>query len=102
LQELVSPYRLLQLTLRVYNEGAAFCYTIPSQVGLAGVTNLTEQTEVRFDADYPAWATYTAQGVYSQTTISGIGSGCERPLTVQLGTNLYVALGEAGLVTMRG
>ena len=98
LQEIVSPYRLLQLTFRAYNEGVALRYTIPSQTGLVGATNLTEQTEFRFAADYPAWATYTAQGVYSQTTISGITSGCERPLPVQLATNLYVALGEAGLV----
>jgi alpha-glucosidase len=97
LQELIPPYRVLQLTFRAYNEGAAFCYTIPLQTGLAGATNLTEQTEFRFAADYPAWATYTAQGVYSQTTISGITSGCERPLTIQLGTNLFVAIGEAGL-----
>jgi alpha-glucosidase len=98
LQELVPPYRLLQLTFRAYNEGAAFCYTIPSQAGFAGATNLTEQTEFRFAADYTAWATYTAQGIYSKTTVSGIASGCERPLPVQLATNLYVALGEAGLV----
>jgi alpha-glucosidase len=98
LQEVISPYRLLQLTFRAYNEGAAFCYTIPSQTGSAGVTNLTEQTEFRFAADYPTWATYTAQGVYSQTTISGITSGCERPLPIQLATNLYVAIGEAALV----
>jgi len=98
LQELVSPYRLLTLTFRIYNEGAAFCYTIPSQAGLDGATNLSELTEFRFAADYSTWATYTAQGVYAQTTISGITSGCERPLTVQLTTNLYVALGEAGLV----
>jgi alpha-glucosidase len=98
LQESVSPYRLLHLTFRDYNEGVAFSYTIPSQPGLTGETNLTEQTEFRFTADYPTWATYTAQGVYSKTTISGIASGCERPLTVQLATNSYVALGEAGLV----
>jgi|GEM_PF-629676 len=98
LQETVPPYRLLQLTFRAYNEGVAFSYTIPSQTGLAGVTSLTEQTEFRFATDYPTWATYTAQGVYSKTTIGGIASGCERPLTVQLATNSYVALGEAGLV----
>ncbi len=98
LQEAVSPYRLLQLTFRAYNEGLALCYSIPSQPGLAGATNLTEQTEFRFAANYTTWATYTAQGVYSQTTISGVTTGCERPLPVQLATNLYVALGEAGLV----
>jgi alpha-glucosidase len=98
LQEIIPPYRQLQLTFRAYNEGLAFSYTIPSQTGFAGATNLTEQTEFRFDADYPTWATYTAQGVYSATTISGVTSGCERPLPVELQTNLYVALGEAGLV----
>ena len=98
LREVASPNRLLQLIFRAYDEGVAFSYTIPSQTGLAGATNLTEQTEFRFGADYPAWATYTAQGVYSQTAISGIISGCERPLPVQLATNLYVALGEARLV----
>jgi len=98
LQEVAPPYRLLQLTFRAYNEGAAFCYTIPSQTGFVSAINLTEQTEFRFATNYPAWAVYTAQGVYSQTTISGIASGCERPLTIQLATNLYVAIGEAGLV----
>ena len=97
-QEIVPPYRLLQLTFRVYNEGAAFCYTIPSQTNFSEATGLTEQTEFRFAGDYSAWATYTAQGVYSQTTVSGITSGCERPLPVQVATNLYVALGEATLV----
>jgi alpha-glucosidase len=98
LQETISPYRQLRLTFRAYDEGVAFSYTIPSQTGMAGVSNLTEQTEFRFASDYPAWATYTAQGVYSKVTISRIRSGCERPLTVQLATSLYVALGEAGLV----
>lgn len=98
LQEILPPYRQLQLSFRAYNEGVAFCYTLPAQSGWAGATNLTEQTEFRFDADYPAWATYAAQGVYSQTTLSGITSGCERPLPVQLAPNLYVALGEARLV----
>lgn len=98
LQELIPPGRQLQLTFRAYNEGVALCYTIPTQTGLPGMTSLTEQTEFRFGADYPAWATYTAQGVYTQTTISRITTGCERPLTVQLNTNLYVAIGEARLV----
>jgi alpha-glucosidase len=98
LRETTPPYRRLELTFRAYNQGVAFCYTIPPQTGLTGVTNLTEHTEFRFAADYTTWATYTAQGVYSRTTISHIASGCERPLTVELATNSYVALGEAGLV----
>ncbi len=98
MQETIAPGRLLQLTFRAYNEGVAFSYTLPSQPGFEGATNLTEQTEFRFTGDYTTWATYTAQGVYSQTNISGITSGCERPLTVELATNSYVAVGEAKLV----
>jgi len=98
LQEAVWPSRLLQLTFRAYNEGAAFCYTIPAQAGLAGASNLTEQTEFRFDGNYPAWTTTAAQGIYSSNTLGGVPAGCERPLPVQLATNLFVALGEARLV----
>ena len=98
LQEIIPPYRLLQLTFRAYDEGAAFCYTIPAQTGFTGATNLTEQSEFRFGSNYTTWATYTAQGVYAQTNIGGVVSGCERPLPVELATNSYVALGEAGLV----
>ena len=98
LQETAVPNRLLQVTFRAYNEGVAFCYTVPAQAGLAGASNLTEQTEYRFNGDYPAWTTTSAQGTYSANTLSGVPSGCERPLPVQLATNLYVALGEARLV----
>ena len=98
LQETVPPNRLLQLAWRAYNEGAAFCYTLPAQPGLAGATNLTEQTEFRFAANYPAWTTTTAQGTYTSTTVSGVPAGCERPLPIQVATNLHAAIGEARLV----
>lgn len=98
LQETASPNRILQLTFRAYNEGLAFCYTIPSQAGLAAVSSLTEQSEFRFNGNYTAWTTTSAQGAYSTKTISTAPSGCERPLPVQIATNLYVVLGEARLV----
>jgi alpha-glucosidase len=98
LQETVSPNRLLLLTFRAYNEGIAFAYTIPTQAGYTNASSLTEQTEFRFAGNYTAWSVTTAQGNYSTTTISGIPSGCERPLTVQAATNLYLSVGEARLV----
>jgi alpha-glucosidase len=98
LQETVAPNRQLLLTFRAYNEGAAFAYTIPSQAGLTNASSLTEQSEFRFGGNYTAWAVYSAQGNYSQTTVSGITSGCERPTTFQVATNLYLAVGEARLV----
>jgi alpha-glucosidase len=34
LKEIHQPYRRLRLTFRAYNEGAAFCYTLPQQDAL--------------------------------------------------------------------
>jgi alpha-glucosidase len=88
----------LELTFRAYNEGVAFCYTIPRQPGLHRVTIERELTEFSFPADYRAWVTYTAQGEYTNTSVSGIRPGCERPLVLQAATNLYLAVAEARLV----
>ena len=98
LQETVSPFRILDLTFRAYNEGFAFRYTIPTQTGFTSVNNLSEQSEFRFSGNYTAWSTTTAQGVYSSYPISSIPSATERPLPVQVATNLYLALGEARLL----
>lgn len=84
LKETKPPHRLLRLTFRVYNEGAALCYTLPQQPGLERVNVLRENTEFRFSADSPAWATYMAQGDYAQVPVSKIKRGCERPLVVEV------------------
>ena len=98
LQEPNAPKRFLYLTLRAYDEGAAFCYTLSRQPGLENVTIARELTEFRFPADYTAWATYTAQGVYTKVPISQIKRGCERPLVVQVADDMYAAVAEARLV----
>jgi alpha-glucosidase len=98
LQEQEAPYRRLHLTLRAYNEGAAFCYTVPKQAQEGSVTVARELTEFRLSDDYPAWATYTAQGVYSNVPISQIRRGCERPLVIRVADDLYLALAEARCV----
>ena len=85
LQERNAPKRLLHLTLRAYDEGAAFCYTLPKQPDMERVTISRELTEFRFPADFSAWATYTAQGVYTNVPISQIKRGCERPLVRSIG-----------------
>ena len=55
-------------------------------------------TEFRFPADFSAWVTYTAQGVYTNVPISQIKRGCERPLVVRLADDMYAAIAEARLV----
>jgi alpha-glucosidase len=98
LQERGPARRLLHLTLRAYDEGAAFCYSLARQPDAAQVTVLREMTEFRFPADFSAWATYTAQGLYAQVPISRIKAGCERPLVVRLAEDRYAAVAEARLV----
>ncbi len=93
-----KPFRRLELVLRAYDEGVAMCYRVPAQAALKRITISRETTEFRFPADWPAWATYTAQGVYTNVPLSRIRPGCERPLVVQGANDLYVALAEARLV----
>lgn len=93
-----TPPRRMLLTFRVYDEGAAFCYTLPEQPALAEVEIARELSEFRFLGDHPAWAVYSAQGRYEQVPLSRIKPGCERPLTVAVGEHVFAAVGEARLV----
>lgn len=98
LSETAAPRRQLQLTLRAYNEGVAFCYTLPKQEGLERVVISKENSEFRFLADHAAWAVYSAQGRYTNVPLSQIKSGCERPLVLRVGDRGYAALAEARCV----
>jgi alpha-glucosidase len=98
LQETEAPRRLLNLTFRAYNEGAAFCYTLPKQPAMERVNIAKENTEFRFTADHTTWAVYSAQGNYAKVTLSQLKPGCERPTVVQIATDCYAAIGEAKLV----
>ncbi len=48
LQESNLPHRRLRLTFRAYNEGAAFCYTLPEQNTLKRFTISAEKNAVSF------------------------------------------------------
>ena len=93
------PKRKLILTFRAYNEGIAFNYTLSEEKGSKfAITD--EITQFAFTGDHTAWAVYRAQGNYAQSGIplSKINPGVERPLTVRLSENLYVAITEARLI----
>jgi alpha-glucosidase len=89
----------MTLTFRAYNEGVAFNYSLPKENGKM-IEIIGEQTQFSFSADHAAWAVYRAQGDYtkSQTNISKIAPGAERPLTVRVEDHLYAAITEARLV----
>ena len=88
----------LNFVCRVFNEGLAFAYEIPEIREKDSIHITNENFTFRFKEDFPAWATYKAQGIYEKVPISQIKNGCERPLVVECDSNLFVALGEARLV----
>jgi alpha-glucosidase len=98
LEDKSAPPRQLQLTFRAYDEGIAFCYTLPKQASLENVQITRECTEFRFLGNHKTWPVYSAQGLYSEAPLSAIKPGCERPMAVQISPDTFVALGEARLV----
>lgn len=98
LREIQPPNRHLIVTFRASNEGIAISYTLPKQPGLEKARITAEHTEFRFESDFPAWATYQAQGLYERVPLSKVKTGCERPLVIEAGENVFVALAEAKLV----
>ena len=92
------PHQRVDLVFRCYDSGAALCYTIHKSGSRREIAIAGENTEFRFLGDHVAWSTRSAQGAYAKTTLSRIGPGAERPLTVKIDENTYVALAEARLV----
>lgn len=56
LRESAGPRRRLQIIFRAYDDGVAFRYRIPAQVGLETFDIVEEISEFRFPADYRCWA----------------------------------------------
>ena len=84
----------LQITFRAYDEGVAFCYTLPEEAGSFTITG--ELSQFRFADDHFCWDTKDPQAVYRRVPISEAGGNIERPLVVE--ASPFVALGEARLV----
>ena len=98
LKESNPPRRRLKLIFRAYNEGAAFCYTLPEQKSLKSFTISAEKTQFGFTDDHTAYAAYSAQGQYSKVPLSKIKNNCERPLTIEINKGPFVSVAEARLV----
>ena len=88
----------VNLICRAYNEGIAFAYEIPEQNGMDSVTITGEKINFNFPSDHYAWSAARAQAQYSRVQLSRIEKGCERPLVIEIDTNLIIALAEAKLV----
>ncbi|RED95967.1 glycoside hydrolase family 97 protein [Marinoscillum furvescens] len=102
---LESPEAKLKMIIRAYDEGLAFAYEIPEQRGLKFLRLDDELISYQFDQDYEVWSTperkpglLTAQGEYQKIPISQLKNGAERPLLIEYGQDLKIALAEAKLV----
>ncbi len=98
LKEDRKPFRTLRLKFRAYNEGLALCYELPAQKNLRDFVISSENTRFRFTADHTTWPVYSAQGVYSKVPLSKMKKNSERPLTIKIADDCFVAVGEARLV----
>ncbi|TWT84441.1 Retaining alpha-galactosidase precursor [Planctomycetes bacterium CA13] len=98
LQTVGNSLYKLSITFRAFDEGFAFRYTVPEQANLKKFNIRRERSEFRFTDDHKTWPVYNAQGDYQEARLSEVKSGCERPLTIQADDDLFVAIGEAGLV----
>jgi alpha-glucosidase len=98
LSETQPPHRSVDMRFRAYNEGVAFQYVVQPSEGRHEAVLLEEHSRFVFDQDYPAWVVPTAQGRYERLPLSSMGTDGERPLVVDMGAGLLVALGEAKLV----
>ncbi len=95
----------INFVCRAYNEGVAFSYEIPKQSDKDRISIDDELISYRFDADYPVWSTpkrerrkLTAQGLYRRIPLSELEEGAERPLVIECGDGVVIALAEAALV----
>jgi alpha-glucosidase len=89
-----SSGRLLRVTLRAYDEGAALRYTLPSQ-DTKEFRFTGERTEFRLPADTYGYEAHGTEDEYRRVKTSEIQPYCERPLTLEYSSGLYASLGEA-------
>lgn len=97
--------RELVVTLRAYDDGAAFRCELPAADGFAEYELLSEDTEFRFPGDPVTWwipGDYDSyEHLYRETPLSAIETA-NTPVTMRTEGGLYVALHEANLTRYAG
>lgn len=109
-----DEHKKFQLQVRVYNEGAAFCYYFPEDLSTSIINIKDERSEFTFAEGALAYVTPFAQELYQAVPLQNWSYDTllplsrwsaktdayesERPLTLVLANGLYAAVGEAQLV----
>lgn len=88
----------MDLIIRAYDEGLAFCYSFPESKNGLFLHIAGEQTSFTFPEETYAYYELWAQGPYERKPLKDWEGESERPLTLSLKNGLTVALTEARLV----
>jgi alpha-glucosidase len=86
--------RLLRITFRAYDEGAAWRYS-PSEQGTDQFTFTGERTEFRFPPGTYGYEEHGTEGEYRRVSTSDVRPWCERPLTLEYAGGVFASLTEA-------
>src|SRR5439155_5830318 len=86
--------RLLRISFRAYNEGAALRYSFPAQ-DTQEFKFTGERTEFRFPPETWAYEEHGTEGPYTRVRTEKIQPWCERPLTLEYASGLFASLAEA-------
>ncbi len=87
--------RLMLITFRAYDEGAALRYTFPEK-GRAELRFVAERTEFRFPESTFGYEEHGSEGEYKRVKTEEIEPFCERPLTLEYAHGWLASLTEAG------
>lgn len=92
-----NPIYLMEVEIRVYNEGAAIRYFFPENVKGTYYRVMQEHTAFTLPEGTLAWHASWAQAPYKLLPLHNWPDESERPLTLQLPNGLYACLAEAGM-----
>lgn len=105
LREALAPHRQLNLHFRIFNDGVAFRYEIPTQPGIDSIFITEELSEFNFAMDAQSWwipGDYDSyEFLYTQTPLSEVKS-VNTPITMIMDNGLYISLHEANLTDYPG
>jgi len=93
-----NPIYVMQVQLRVYNEGVAIRYFFPENVKGTYYNITAENTEFSLPSATRAWFANWAQAPYYKLPLFNWPGESERPLTLELPNGLYATLAEAQMV----
>jgi alpha-glucosidase len=90
---------VLQLVVRAYNSGIAFCYRFAENENGGPYLHITgESTEFNFQENTKAWFTPRAQSLHQLLPLKNWPDESDRPLTLELPNRLFACLAEARMV----